>query len=34
MEMWSSEKAQWQKIQLAGNKAVLGSIAVDPHAEW
>lgn len=33
MEMGSSEKAQWQQIRLAGNKAVLGSIAVDLHEE-
>lgn len=33
MEMGSSEKAQWQQIQLAGNKAVLGSIAEDLHEE-
>lgn len=33
MEMGSTEKAQWQQIQLADNKAVLGSIAVDLHEE-
>lgn len=33
MEMGRREKAQWQQIQLAGNKAVLGSIRVDLHEE-
>lgn len=33
METGGSEKAQWQQIQRAGNKAVLGSVAVELHAE-